>query len=111
MAIRPYKSRRGEWPYSLTDYASQGRPYKRNITIHYSLFTIHYSLFTIHYSLFPLPYTPDPTRRRLPPTPYTLHPTPYTLHPTPQKPRSPMSQPILGFNFSQGGASFHRVIR
>ncbi|WP_156331576.1 hypothetical protein [Planktothricoides sp. SR001] len=31
------------------------RPYKRIITIHYSLFTIHYSLFTIHYSLFTSP--------------------------------------------------------
>ncbi|MBD2582946.1 hypothetical protein H6G82_12065 [Planktothricoides sp. FACHB-1261] len=38
------KSRRGEWPYSLTDYASQGRPYKKNITIHSSLFTLPYTL-------------------------------------------------------------------
>ncbi|MBD2547877.1 hypothetical protein H6G72_29470 [Planktothricoides sp. FACHB-1370] len=65
------------------------RPYKKNITIHYSLFTIHYSLFTIHYSLFTLPYTLHPL------FPHTLHPTPSlpdggrwrpmaALHPTPQ---------------------------
>jgi len=36
-ANREVKSRRGEWPYSLTAWASQGRPYKRIITIHSSL--------------------------------------------------------------------------
>ncbi|MBD2546395.1 MULTISPECIES: hypothetical protein [Planktothricoides] len=47
------------------------RPYKINITIHYSLFTIHSSLhptpYTTAASLFPTPYTLHPTRRRLPP--------------------------------------------
>ena len=55
-ANREVKSRRGEWPYSLTAWASQGRPYKRIITIHSSLFTLHYSLFTIHSSLHLLPF-------------------------------------------------------
>ena len=97
MAIRPYKSRRGEWPYSLTDYASQGRPYKRNITIHYSLFTIHYSLFTIHYSLFPTPQTLHDGGFPLHPTPYTLHPTPYTPHP--RSPEAPCHNPYLASTF------------
>jgi hypothetical protein len=52
------KSRRGEWLYGLTANAPQGRPYKCNITIHYSLFTIHYSLFTIH--LVMLGFVPQP---------------------------------------------------
>jgi len=52
------KSRRGEWPYSLTAWASQGRPYKISITIHYSLFTIHSLLCSIGGSIGGSPAPP-----------------------------------------------------